>query len=129
MAASHAAPGYPWSRGTRIVIDSNESTAIFGDFLVCANGGCIAQLETNADFIAALKQGQYLQIEAYNMQQTPTRLSLPLADFSQDYTGPPIDEKTVQVEQRTRQEELDRRGPMRREPLPPTMPRRIPGSQ
>ena len=53
-------PGVLLPRGTRVVIDRDEPSAIIGSFLVCANGGCIAQLEATAETVAKLKKGQNL---------------------------------------------------------------------
>jgi invasion protein IalB len=53
-------PGVYLPKGTRIVIDRDEPSAIIGTFLTCANGGCIAHLEVTADTVQKLKKGQNL---------------------------------------------------------------------
>ena len=102
-------PGVLLPRGTRVVIDRDEPAAIIGSFLVCANGGCIAQLEATADTIAKLKKGQQLFVQAYNMTQSVMTLSLPLADFAKAYDGPATDPKELEEKNKKLQDELQKR--------------------
>ncbi|MGD9920446.1 MAG: invasion associated locus B family protein, partial [Pseudorhodoplanes sp.] len=81
-------PGVYLPKGTRVVIDRDEPSAIIGTFLTCANGGCIAHLETTAEIVQKLKKGQTLYVQAYNMAQSVMTLSLPLNDFAKAYDGP-----------------------------------------
>jgi len=102
-------PGVLLPRGTRVVVDQDEPSAIVGSFLVCANGGCIAQLEANADIIGKLKKGQNLYVQAYNMGQNVMTLSLPLGDFAKAYDGPPTDPKELEEKNKKLQDELQKR--------------------
>ena len=87
-------PGVLLPRGTRVVVDQDEQSALVGSFLVCANGGCIAQLEANADIIGKLKKGQ---------------LALPLGDFAKAYDGAPTDPKELEEKNKKLQDELQKR--------------------
>ena len=102
-------PGVLLPRGTRVVIDQDEPSAIVGSFLVCANGGCIAQIEANADIIGKLKKGQNLYVQAYNMAQNVMTLALPLGDFAKAYDGPPTDPKELEEKNKKLQDELQKR--------------------
>lgn len=102
-------PGVLLPRGTRVVIDQDEPSAVVGSFLVCANGGCIAQLEANPDIIGKLKKGQNLYVQAYNMAQNVMTLSLPLGDFAKAYDGPPTDPKDLEEKNKKLQDELQKR--------------------
>jgi invasion protein IalB len=102
-------PGVYLPKGTRVVIDRDEPSAIIGNFLTCANGGCIAHLETNADIIAKMKKGQNLFVQAYNMAQSVMTLSLPLNDFAKAYDGPATDPKELEAKNKKLQDELQRR--------------------
>ena len=102
-------PGVLLPRGTRVVIDRDEPAAIIGSFLVCANGGCIAQLEATNDTVAKLKKGQQLFVQAYNMAQNVMTLSLPLGDFAKAYDGPPTDPKELEEKNKKLQDELQKR--------------------
>lgn len=104
-------------RGTRVVVDRDEQQAIIGNFLVCANGGCVAQLEASADTVARLKKGQQLFIQAYDMTQKVMTLSLPLGDFAKAYDGPATDTKVFEEQQKKLQEELQSRAKKAREEL------------
>ncbi len=110
-------PGVLLPRGTRVVIDRDEPSAIIGSFLVCANGGCIAQLEATADTVAKLKKGQNLYVQAYNMAQNVMTLSLPLADFAKAYDGPPTDPKELEEKNKKLQDELQKRANEARQKL------------
>ena len=110
-------PGVYLPKGTRVVIDRDEPSAIIGSFLTCANGGCIAQLETNADIVQKLKKGQNLYVQAYNMAQNVMTLSLPLGDFAKAYDGPPTDPKELEAKNKKLQEELQKRAEDQRKKL------------
>ena len=102
-------PGVLLPRGTRVVVDQDEPSAVVGSFLVCANGGCIAQLEANADIIGKLKKGQNLYVQAYNMAQNVMTLALPLGDFAKAYDGAPTDPKELEEKNKKLQDELQKR--------------------
>lgn len=102
-------PGVLLPRGTRVVVDQDEQSALVGSFLVCANGGCIAQLEANADIVGKLKKGQNLYVQAYNMAQKVMTLALPLGDFAKAYDGPPTDPKELEEKNKKLQDELQKR--------------------
>ncbi|HWV43454.1 invasion associated locus B family protein [Pseudorhodoplanes sp.] len=110
-------PGVYLPKGTRVVIDRDEPSAIIGTFLTCANGGCIAQLEANADIVQKLKKGQNLFVQAYNMAQNVMTLSLPLSDFAKAYDGPPTDPKELEEKNKKLQDELQRRANEQRQKL------------
>jgi invasion protein IalB len=110
-------PGVYLPKGTRVVIDRDEPSAIIGTFLTCANGGCIAHLEANADIIAKLKKGQNLYVQAYNMAQSVMTLALPLGDFAKAYDGPATDPKELEEKNKKLQDELQRRANDQRQKL------------
>jgi invasion protein IalB len=97
-------------RGTRVLIDTDEQGAMVLPIIVCAGGGCMAQIETNADMVAKLKKGQNLYVQAYNMQQAVFTLALPLADFGKAYDGAATDPKEVEERNKRLQDELEKRG-------------------
>lgn len=110
-------PGVYLPKGTRVVIDRDEPSALIGTFLTCANGGCIAHLEANADLVQKLKKGQNLYVQAYNMAQNVMTLTLPLADFAKAYDGPPTDPKELEAKNKKLQDELQRRANEQRQKL------------
>jgi len=116
-------PGVLLPRGTRVVIDRDEPAALIGSYLVCANGGCIAQLEATADTVAKMKKGQNLYIQAYNMAQNVMTLSLPLGDFAKAYDGPPTDPKELEEKNKKLQDELQKRANEARQKLEQQQPK------
>jgi invasion protein IalB len=97
-------------RGTRVLIDNDEQSAMVLPVVVCGGGGCMAQTDANADLIEKLKKGQNLYVQAYNMQQSVFTLSLPLANFAKAYDGPATDPKDVEEQNKKLQEQLQKRG-------------------
>lgn len=110
-------PGVYLPKGTRVVIDRDEPSAIIGTFLTCANGGCIAHLEASPDIVQKLKKGQNLYVQAYNMAQSVMTLALPLNDFAKAYDGPPTDPKELEEKNKKLQDELQRRANEQRQKL------------
>ncbi len=110
-------PGVYLPKGTRVVIDRDEPSAIIGTFLTCANGGCIAHLEANPEIVQKLKKGQNLFVQAYNMAQNVMTLALPLNDFAKAYDGPPTDPKELEEKNKKLQDELQRRANEQRQKL------------
>ena len=110
-------PGVYLPKGTRVVIDRDEPSAIIGTFLTCANGGCIAHLEASPEIVQKLKKGQNLYVQAYNMAQNVMTLALPLGDFAKAYDGPPTDPKELEEKNKKLQDELQRRANEQRQKL------------
>lgn len=97
-------------RGTRVLVDNDEQSALVLPIIVCAGGGCMAQAEASADMVAKLKKGQNLYVQAYNMQQSVFTLAVPLADFAKAYDGPATDPKDMEEQNKKLQEQLQKRG-------------------
>jgi invasion protein IalB len=110
-------PGVYLPKGTRVVIDRDEPSAVIGTFLTCANGGCIAHLEVTPDIVQKLKKGQNLYVQAYNMAQSVMTLALPLGDFAKAYDGPPTDPKQLEEKNKQLQDELQKRANDQRQKL------------
>jgi invasion protein IalB len=110
-------PGVYLPKGTRVVVDRDEPSAIIGTFLTCANGGCIAHLEVTGDLVQKLKKGQNLYVQAYNMAQSVMTLALPLGDFAKAYDGPPTDPKQLEEKNKQLQDELQKRANDQRQKL------------
>ena len=110
-------PGVYLPKGTRVVIDRDEPSALIGNFLTCANGGCIAHLEASPDIVQKLKKGQNLYVQAYNMAQNVMTLALPLGDFAKAYDGPATDPKELEEKNKKLQDELQRRANEQRQKL------------
>ena len=98
--------------GTRVTVDANPPSD--GPFIICAPEFCMAQHEVADDFVAKLKAGQTLQIQAINDQKQTVSYLLPLADFAKAHDGPPTDPKVLEEQrkdaQKKMQDELLKRG-------------------
>jgi invasion protein IalB len=98
--------------GTRVTVDANPPSD--GPFIICAPEFCMAQHEVTEDFVAKLKAGQTLQVQAINDQKQTVSYLLPLADFAKAHDGPPTDPKVLEEQrkdqQKKMQDELLKRG-------------------
>jgi invasion protein IalB len=111
--------GVMLSRGTRIMVDDDESSAVVAPFMVCTNNGCLAQIESDANAIARMKKGKNLYIQAFSMQQSVMTLSVPLTEFAQAYDGPAADPKQVEEQNKKLIDELQKK----QQPAAPAKPR------
>jgi invasion protein IalB len=98
--------------GTRVTVDANPPSD--GPFIICAPEFCMAQHEVTDDFVAKLKTGQTLQVQAINDQKQTVSYLLPLADFAKAHDGPPTDPKVLEEQRKEAtkkmQDELLKRG-------------------
>jgi hypothetical protein len=67
--------------------------------------------------IANMKKGQVLYVQAIQVNGAAVTLSLPLADFGKAYDGPPTDPKVIEEQQKTFQEDLQKRAQEMRDRL------------
>ncbi|MGJ5180959.1 invasion associated locus B family protein [Bradyrhizobium oligotrophicum] len=110
--------------GTRIVVDQNQ--ALQSGYVICFQNGCMSDYEATPDFLASLKKGQNLYVQAINSNGTALTLPLPLQEggssFAKAYDGPPTDPKEFEKTQQKLQEELQKRAEEQRKKLEQTQP-------
>ncbi|GLH75437.1 hypothetical protein SSBR45G_03450 [Bradyrhizobium sp. SSBR45G] len=108
--------------GTRIVVDNNQ--ALQSGYVICFQNGCMSDYEATPDFLASLKKGQNLYVQAINSNGTALTLPLPLQEgsssFAKAYDGPPTDPKEFEKTQQKLQEELQKRAEEQRKKLEQT---------
>jgi invasion protein IalB len=101
--------------GTRLIIDTQEP--IGAPFVTCFSNGCLAEFPGTPDFIAKLKKGQMLTIQAINLAGVQISFPLPLNDFAKANEGPPTDPKVYEEQQKKLQDELQKRAEEARKKL------------
>jgi invasion protein IalB len=101
--------------GTRLIIDTQEP--ISAPFVTCFSNGCLAEFPGSPDFIAKLKKGQMLTIQAINLAGVQISFPLPLNDFAKANEGPPTDPKVYEEQQKKLQDELQKRAEEARKKL------------
>ncbi|MGJ4939212.1 invasion associated locus B family protein [Bradyrhizobium sp. STM 3843] len=112
--------------GTRIVVDNNQPMQ--NPYVICFQNGCMSDYEATPDFIAAMKKGQNLYVQAINSNGAALTLPLPLQEkdtggsFGKAYDGPPTDPKQFEENQKKLQEELQKRAEEQRKKLESTQP-------
>ncbi|WP_035638154.1 invasion associated locus B family protein [Bradyrhizobium sp. ORS 375] len=108
--------------GTRIVVDNNQAQQ--SGYVICFQNGCMSDYEATPDFVASLKKGQTLYVQAINSNGTALTLPLPLQEgnssFAKAYDGPPTDPKEFEKTQQKLQEELQKRAEEQRKKLEQT---------
>jgi invasion protein IalB len=82
--------------GLRVVIDQN--TPIEVKYTICGQGGCLADMEANDDFIANMKKGKTLLVQMINHMGRTVNITFPLNDFGKSFDGPPVDPKELQAQ-------------------------------
>ena len=100
--------------GARIFIDDEAMRTL--PPLQCLASVCITGFEVMADFIAKLKRGDRLRLEGVGIPAELEGNNIPgwiatwaLAGFAGAFDGPPADPKTLEADQKKRQEELQNR--------------------
>ena len=101
--------------GTRLIIDQQEP--IGAPFVTCFSNGCLAEFPGTPDFVAKLKKGQMLTIQAINLAGVQISFPLPLNDFAKANEGPPTDPKVYEEQQKKLQDELQKRAEEARKKL------------
>lgn len=112
--------------GTRIVVDNNQPMQ--NPYVICFQNGCMSDYEATPEFIAAMKKGQTLYVQAINSNGAALTLPLPLQEkdtassFQKAYDGAPTDPKQFEENQKKLQEELQKRAEEARKKLESTQP-------
>jgi uncharacterized caspase-like protein/invasion protein IalB len=91
--------------GTRVIIDQGPANP--GVYQTCSTNWCISDFEATPDFIAKLKTGTVLQVQAINYQGQGFGFPIPLADFKKANEGPPSELNSLDVEGRKQFESLN----------------------
>jgi invasion protein IalB len=104
--------GVALTHGTRMIVD--QGTPATAPFVTCLPpvvppGGCIADYEATVDTINRMKKGQVLTVQAIHMNGQPMSPQLELKDFAKAYDGPSTDPKVFEEQQKTLQDELQKR--------------------
>lgn len=119
--------GMQLAYGTRILVDTNPPAQ--SPYVICFQNGCMSDYEATADMVANLKKGQTLYVQAFNANNVPFTLTLPLAEFAKAYDGPPTDPKVFEEQQKKLQEELQKRANDAREKLEQQQKQNAPASK
>ena len=102
--------------GTRVFIDKDDQ-AVTAPYVLCVQNGCWSDYQVNADFVAKMKKGQMLVLQAINIQNQQQSFPIPLADFAKANEGPPTDPKELELKQKQLQDELQKKADEQRQKL------------
>ena len=108
-------PGMLLQPGMRVIIDQGQPAA--ARYAICFPNACYGDADINADFIASMKKGQALIVQAINQVGRTVNFTLVLKDFAKAYDGPPTDPKKFEEQQKQLQEELQKRAEEARKKL------------
>jgi len=101
--------------GTRVIVDDGQP--ITAPYVMCLNGGCMADYEASGELIDKMKKGQSLVVQGINGSGQPVSIPVPLADFATAYEGPATDPKVVEERQKQLEERLRKLGEEERKRL------------
>jgi invasion protein IalB len=105
--------------GTRVIVDANAPMQ--SPYVICFANGCMSDYDVTPDFLANLKMGKNLVVQAINTNGAPLTLPLPLQEagsgFAKAYDGPPTDAKVFEESQKKLQEDLEKRAAEARKKL------------
>ena len=104
--------GVALTHGTRMIVDQGApATSPFVTCLppVVPPGGCIADYEASMDLINRMKKAQILTVQAIHMNGQAMSPQLDMKDFAKAYDGPATDPKVFEEQQKTLQDELQKR--------------------
>jgi invasion protein IalB len=79
--------------GTRIIIDRGEPFT--APYFTCSGDSCISDYDAGTDFVAKLKTGQTLEIQAVELNEKPISFDFSLSDFAKAAEGPPTDARAM----------------------------------
>lgn len=82
--------------GLRVVIDQNAPIEV--KYTICGQGGCLADMEINDEFVATMKKSKTLLVQMINHMGRTVNITFPLTDFQKSYDGPPVDPKELQAQ-------------------------------
>ncbi|MBY0531102.1 MAG: invasion associated locus B family protein [Xanthobacteraceae bacterium] len=82
--------------GLRVVIDTNAPIEV--KYTICGQGGCLADLEINDEFINTMKKSKTLLVQMINHMGRTVNITFPLTDFAKSHDGPPVDPKELQAQ-------------------------------
>ena len=108
-------PGMLLKPGVTVQIDGSKPTK--ATYTICFPNRCFADMEVDADFLAAMKRGSNLVVTALTAQAKPIKFNISLIGFTKSYDGEAIDPKKLQEDQKKLQEELKRKAEEARKQL------------
>jgi invasion protein IalB len=80
--------------GTRIMVDQGQPAS--AAYITCFQASCMAEIEATPDFVAKMKAGTSLFVQAVTLDNQVISLPLPLADFKKVNEGAASDPKVVE---------------------------------
>lgn len=83
--------------GLKVQVDDGKPEE--GKFGWCAPDGCVVQLLASEPFVAALKKGKSIVVNAQGQAANPVAFSFPLATYKEANEGKPIDAETFEKRQ------------------------------
>jgi invasion protein IalB len=101
--------------GFRLVVE--KSDPIDGRYSICAGGSCFAEAETNNAGLSLLKKAQIASVVVRNQVGAEVTFNVPMHDFAAAIDGPPVDPKKIEEQNKTLQDQLEKKAKEQREQI------------
>ena len=101
-------------RGARVMIDQKKlanaaSDQVSAGYQFCIPTGCTAEFEATPEVITQLRSGKMVAVQGISVAGEFMNIPIPLDDFVKALDGPPTDPKVYAEQQKTMQEQLQKR--------------------
>ncbi len=108
-------PGVLLQPGLATKVDNNAQTDV--KYEICFPNACYARRDSNMDFVAQLKRGNQLAIQAINQQGQPLTFNFTLTGFTRTYDGEGLNAEAAQARQDQLNQALQARAEQARQRL------------
>ena len=101
--------------GFRLLVE--KSDPIDGRYSICAGGSCFAEAEINTKGLDTLKKAQIASVVVRNQIGAEVTFNVPMHDFAAAIDGPAVDPKKIEEQNKTLQDQLEKKGKEQREQI------------
>jgi invasion protein IalB len=101
--------------GFRLILEKGEP--IDGRYSICASGSCFAESELTGAQLNVLKKSPIASVVVRNQVGAEVTFNVPMHDFAAALDGPAVDPKKIQEQNKTLQEQLEKRAQQQREQI------------
>src|SRR5579863_4689982 len=101
--------------GFRLILEKGDP--LDGRYSICASGSCFAESELTGAQLNVLKKSPIASVVVRNQVGAEVTFNVPMHDFAAALDGPAVDPKKIQEQNKTLQEQLEKRAQQQREQI------------
>jgi invasion protein IalB len=106
--------------GFRLMLEKGDP--IDGRYSICAGGSCFAEAEISNAGLNLLKKAQIASVVVRNQVGAEVTFNVPMHDFAAAIDGPPVDPKKIEEQNKTLQDQLEKKAKQQREQIEKASP-------